>query len=588
MRIRLATTPEARGEGDLAPDRTTGNLIAFDGRLDNRAELLERLGGEGARLRRASDAEIAMALFARFGDAFLNHLAGDFALALWQPLARRLLCARSATGWRPLLWTCDGRRFAFASEPAALVKGLGLAPRVNEAVAGEIMASRFVSKTETLWDGIVRLEPGGAVEFRGGMSRCWRWYGESHDDLSRLSDADHVDMFRSLFDAAITSCARSEGPVAAHLSGGLDSSAVFARATQLQRAGAIAGPVGAISARYPGEAHDESRWSEAVERDLGVTARIVGDAPFDLDRAADWCARSLHLPMRPNAMGPTLAASALMQATGERVLLTGEGGDDWMQGSRAHWPDLLLGGRWATLLDEAVSQVPDAGAGQRLRWLISAGAGPIVSHRRRAALKRPFLLFGSEPPAWLRPDWVARIGLVERWHDDLQDERPGSFARIARGALIAPPQRDLIFGPIQSAAAQYGVEQRHPFHDLRLIGFFMGAAGGMMRRDGVRKHLLREAMRGRLPESVRMRTDKAEFRAPVIDAMIAFFDRKPAADMTISRMGWADPDAIERLFEPHRCWRRARKGDPPPVNALNGLWFCVALDLWLEHGFGVK
>ncbi len=107
-------------------------MICFDGRLDNRAALLALLGDRQTELGDAPDGDIALALFDRFGEGFLQELVGDFALAIWQPRTRHLFCARSPTGWRPLLWTCNGGMLAFATEPATLVKGLDLAPGLNE------------------------------------------------------------------------------------------------------------------------------------------------------------------------------------------------------------------------------------------------------------------------------------------------------------------------------------------------------------------------------------------------------------------------------------------------------------------------
>lgn len=567
-------------------DAASGSMMCFDGRLDNRSDLFALLGDRRAELRDAPDSDVALALFDLLGDRFLEALVGDFALAVWQPQIRRLFCARSPTGWRPLLWTFDGNMLAFGTEPATLVKGLDLKLGLNEGLIGEIISTRFVSATDTLWQGLHRLAPGYALDFRNGVPRTRQWYDEAYEDLSRLSDADHVARFNHLFDQALVSCTRSDRPIAAHLSGGLDSSSVFARAIELRRSGAIDQDVGAISVRYPGEPQDETAWSRAVEDHLGISARVVGDMPFDFDAASNWCAHSLHLPVRPNTMGPTRSACALMQQRGERILLTGEGGDDWLNGTRAHWPDLLLRGDWGRLLSEGLSN-PAQSVPQKLRMLASASIGPIISKARRDRLKRPFLQLDAPMPEWISSDWAARIGLRDRWQDALSTTDVATFAQMPRHAVIAQPYRELIFDPIQAMAAQFGVEQRHPLHDLRLVRFFMGAAGGVFLRSGERKYLLREAMRGTLPEVVRTRRSKAQFGAPMIDALAQAFDRRAPRDMRVVQMGWVDGDAIARLFEEQRQWRRAGCAGAFPNNALAGLWFCLAVDLWLENGFGI-
>ncbi|MFD2031257.1 asparagine synthase-related protein [Ancylobacter dichloromethanicus] len=124
-------------------------------------------------------------------------------------------------------------------------------------------------------------------------------------------------------------------------------------------------------------------------------------------------------------------------------------------------------------------------------------------------------------------------------------------------------------------AAQYGVEQRHPLHDLRLLRFFMGAAGGMLLRSGERKHLLREAMRGTLPEVVRTRKTKAHFSAPIIDALAQAFDRRPHR-----KCAWYRWDG-SMVMQSRGCSKSTGNGAARdvqelfPNNALAGLWFLL-------------
>src|SRR5262249_24137709 len=145
---------------------------------------------------------------------------------------------------------------------------------------------------------------------------------------------------------------RSSTPVAAHLSGGLDSSSIVCRATQLRRMGAIEAALRPISARFPGEPHDETEWSRAVEEHLGIQTTVVAASPYDSDRPAEGCGRTMPLPLRANVLGTVVACCERLRSDGVRVLLTGDGGDEWLSGSRAHWPDLLRRGRVRQLIGE--------------------------------------------------------------------------------------------------------------------------------------------------------------------------------------------------------------------------------------------
>jgi len=196
VRFALRVTPESLAEVQPSRSAATGGAIVLDGRLDNRDEMLGRLGAD-APPRSAADAQIVLAALERFGDGAVQHFAGDYALAYWRGDTRRLFCARSPVGWRPFLWTFDGRRFGFASEPRTLVDGLSLERKLNEPVIGEHLAARLVSQTETFWQGVWRLPPGSALALEQGQVRTWRWLEGPFEDFADLSEHDHIERFGS-------------------------------------------------------------------------------------------------------------------------------------------------------------------------------------------------------------------------------------------------------------------------------------------------------------------------------------------------------------------------------------------------------
>ncbi|MES2442347.1 MAG: asparagine synthase-related protein, partial [Pseudomonadota bacterium] len=586
IRFHHATTPEAVGEVQPLAG-PSGAVIAFDGRLDNRAELLALLGERGKPLAAAPDVEIALALFETMGERFLDALVGDWAMAIWQPDQRRLFCARSPMGWRPFLWSYDGKTFGFATEPRALVVGLGVERRLNEGAIGEFMAARFVTQTDTFWGGIERLEQGGALALENGKVRTWHWHNGPFEDWSNRPDQDHIDRFKALFDEALTAAMRSNTPVTSHLSGGLDSSSVVARLTELHRAGRVPAQVNAITARFPGEYQDETVWSEAVEKHSGITARVTAAEPYSLDAARAWCAETLQLPVRPNVFDTTTAAIRLLQSEGSRVLLTGEGGDDWMSGGYAHFPDLLRAGRVGALWHEAIAQWPRESVAVRLRRATFLAVAPQLSPAYRRQFVLPYLRYDTGLPDWIRPEWAAKAQLDERWRGYRPSVDLPLYAQKQRYATYAQARRHIGHDNILAYAERHGVEMRHPMHDLRLSRFFMGAAGPMLRRGGEKKHILREAMRGTLPESVRTRQDKAIFITAMVDTIAERFRERPPEAMLPAQLGWVDGAKVRAMFAPAQAWRDARSTEPLTRTTLGPVWFVVAMDLWLEHAFGL-
>jgi len=489
-------------------------------------------------------------------------------------------------GWRPLLWTYDGKTFAFATEPRSLVLGLSLERKLNEAAIGEYLAARFISQTDTFWHGVYRLPQGSALTLTDGHLRQWHWHDTPFPDHSDMSEADHIERFRELFDQALIAVNRSSTPVTSQLSGGLDSSSVVCRSTELYRAGRIARQLSAISARFPGEPHDETPWSSAVETHLGITAKVVGARPFDFASACQWSSKTYHLPLRPNVLDTMAGVCERLKADGERVLLTGEGGDDWLNGSYAHWPDMVLSGRWGTILSTARTQWPGRFVLGSIKDVFAHSLMPLISRRYRGQLLNPSYEFSTRIPDWIRPEWGRRVQLPQRWASDSLPVALPTFAQKQRYQVYRLPRRHINFENVQSFAESQGIELRHPLHDLRLTRFFMGASGNILNRNGQKKYLLRQAMRGTLPEMVRNRTTKAVFVGHTVDAVDDLFQRRKPQDLLSAQMGWIDPKRIAEMHAPFRQWRESGSQGEVPISPWGPVWFVLSLDIWLENAFG--
>ncbi|MCA1196388.1 hypothetical protein K9B35_00265 [Sphingomonas sp. R647] len=588
VRFAHATTPEARGEVQPFVGAESQIALLLDGRLDNRAELLALLGSNGDRLENAPDGLIALKLFEREGRDFVHRLAGDYAIAAWQPRTRRLDLFRSPMGWRPFLWAYDGTTFGFATEPRALILGMGFERKLNEGALGEFLSARFVSETDTLWAGIERVPQGGAIGFENGKVSRWNWHGGPFEDLSNHSLEEHVERFNHLFNQSLVETSRSVGPVTAQLSGGLDSSSVVCRSTELFRAGRLDHQVGAISARFPGEPHDETEWSSAVEDHLGITAEVVGARQFDPDVARQWCADSYQLPVRPNVLDSMGGVLKALQSDGRRVLWTGEGGDDWLNGMVTHWPDRFMAGRWGKLFRHGAELWPESPWYVRMRRTLHSTLPPLVSRKYRKALLMPYLDWRLDRPDWLRGEWAARIGLEDRWHQKIARTGLRGMDQQARYSVFSLGNRYTFADTVLAFAENHGVEVRHPLHDRRLTDFFMGVAGEHLRKFNTRKYLLREAMKGTLPEKIRQRRTKSYFVSHQVDAIGELLRQKPVHELTAVKLGWVVPEKIAAMHAPFEAWRREGGQGPIPEGAWGPVWFTLATDMWLEHAFGLK
>lgn len=587
LHFKLATTPEAVAEQQPVEDTAADLVVMLDGRLDNRDELLRLLGPAGMLDRGAGDGAILLQLYRTFGRDTPSHLVGDYAFIVWEPRRRRLFCARSPLGWRPLLWYADATTFAFSTEPKALIEGLKLPRRLNEAALGEFLSMRFVSQTETLWQGIHRLPPGSAIQVDNGKISQWHWHHHISTETFACDDEEEAaERFLQLFDGGLLACLRSSTRIAAHLSGGLDSSSIVCRARQLLDSGRTDRELHPISVRFPGESHDEGEWITAVEAHAGVTTTTLVPGDYGWEEAMAWCAETLQLPLRPNVLGTGIGSLNFARAQGMRVLLTGEGGDDWLRGSRAHWPDLLANGHVRQLWREAVTYGPGP-LPNRLVRMARESAGPLLLPGRRDQILYPHLQFSHLAPPWLRPGWATKIGLHERWQAVRAPVQLTSLAAQQRFARYTMARPHVNVDNVLTLAAQKGIELRHPFHDLRLTRYLMDIPGGLLLRGKERKYLLRCAMRGILPEKVRTRQSKGDLSKPYVDALENYLAQVPVHKLVCAEAGWVDPAEISRYFQINLAWYRGGCNGPVPREPLSPVWSVVAADVWLRSAMGI-
>jgi asparagine synthase (glutamine-hydrolysing) len=584
IRFHHATTPEARGERQPLTDSDGALTLCFDGRLDNRASCLSELAGRADVDARSTDAAIVLALFGRFGAGSMEKMTGDFALALWDAREGRLLCARSPAGWRPLLWCRHNGMAVFATEPRTLIAGLGLSPKLNEGAIGEYLSMRFVSHSETFWQGMSRVPPGSALSVQGDEIRAWHWHSGPFPESDELSDEGHVAKFNDLFDAAICSTTRSSTAVAAHLSGGLDSSSVVARATRLQRGGRISVPLFPVSARFPGRSMDETQWSGAVEHHLGITAQVVTSTDYAWEEHEDWTARTLHLPLRPNTTTTIVAACERIRAEGIRVLLTGEGGDDWLTGSRAQFSDLLRQGRIRQLFRQGLTIAdPSRPLARRLASIVRDSAMPLFSRAMRARLVRAHLDFSEVAPEWVRPGWAQAVSLSDRWRND---RAPVTFDRLWQQQRYRPfafARRYVNVENVVSFMASRGIEMRHPLHDRKLAEYLLGIPAAMLLRAPVQKYLLRAAMGDELPGIVSARRSKADFSPLIAEHVVRRYADADVGNLEPVRRGWLEKKALLDMLGETRAWRDSDYAGRPPM--FGPLWTAIAMDVWLRRAF---
>ena len=577
------TTPEARAEAQPWSDAAAGLTIVMDGRIDNRDELRAALHARSCRLRAEHDPELALRAYECWGESFPRRLAGDFAIALWDGNGRRLVCARDPLGIRPLYYHADESFFRCGSEPQAILADARVSRTVDEGMAAEMLAGYLVSREDTLWQGVKRLPPGHTLTVEGRGIRLARyWPPDSLADVRHASDADYALHFRTLLEEAVRGRLRAPGPVGSHLSGGIDSAAVVALAQRQLPSGSPAIALEAFTQTYPALPRDERPYAEEVAGRCGVKWHaVMPDTPGPEYYEAQ-ARRYLDFPDYPNGAAGNAAINRLASSNGCRVMLTGVWGNAFLEGSTLHLADALRGGRLLEAVRRARSDsalLPGAGPAAAL---FDGGVRPLVAARIRAALS-PLLRRGVVP-AFVRAAFARRVELRDRLRVPEWTPPYPTFAQ--RGMYVSALSAwNVHAGEItERGAAIFGIEERHPFADRRVIEFCLALPEEQRWRGATLKVVLREAMRGLVPESVRTKADQPDLSFLHLEALAAAGGPRIFGNLQIAERGWVDPGAALEMYR-HAVGLLAA-GDPRYAELVRPLWTMHGLDLWLKAAGG--
>ncbi|HET7230972.1 MAG TPA: asparagine synthase-related protein [Longimicrobium sp.] len=533
-------------------------LAAGDARLDNRAEVA---AWGGVRADGASDLALVAAAVAARGPACLGQVLGDFAVVLWDEASGTLTAARDAFGVKPLFMALCGGVLRLASRAAALG-----GEALDEEWAADFLAGAMVTPGRTVWAGVQAVPPGTTLTWRGGAPSLRRfWEAAAIEPAAAVDEREAAGTFRALFHEAVR--VRTEGgvPVWSQLSGGLDSSSVVCVAQALAREGKGPGLAGTLTLADTLGDGDERRFSDAVASHAGVRNEAVVDPWAWQD---DGMAPALADEPRPHFpfWARDRAMVALVRRAGGRVLLSGQGPDHYLSGNMGFVADQLAAGQVGAALGGLVRF---AVASRQSFWtgLGRHGIDPFLP----AALKARRARAGEPLPAWIDPGFARRMEMERRLPLARRLAAPRAGSRFAHQVAL---ELDGLSAMLERGAFQDGIEMRYPFLHRPLVEHALRLPPSMRIRPGGGKHVLREAMRGILPEVVRARRRKGGIDARVLWALQRERPRLDALlrDPELARRGWVSAAGLRAAVE------RARQGE---VDSLPFLLCTLALETWL-------
>ncbi|HEV2489392.1 MAG TPA: asparagine synthase-related protein [Candidatus Acidoferrales bacterium] len=505
----LQTTQENRQEHQPASlDQET--WIVADARLDAREDLVQALGARGREVsKRAPDCELLLHAYAEWDEDCVEHILGDFAFAIWDGRRKRLFCACDHFGIKMLYFAELRNGLVFSNTLECVRQHPEVSERLNDAAIADFLLFGLNYNTGTTsYADIRRLPPAHVLRLSAEGLRLRRyWMPPSDGNIRYRRRTEYVEHFAELLKKAVEERLPTNA-AGIFLSGGLDSSSLAATACELRKE------------KFP-----------ALKLHAFTTTLL--NAPEDLDAAAARVvANALQIPHHmsplddgelfegwedaracwPEPVEDPFAAGVFEQygtiAEKVRVVFSGEGSDNLMDFEMAAhirmlWREGRVGQLSFNLAEHMVRrfQAPDGLRGPLRR------VGRLVGRRK----PRPAL------PSWLNHDLVARLDLKKRWENPLAGNPSGTHPVHPRGykSLFLPQWRQMFVNESAEITRQ-PVEVRYPFLDLRLASFLLAIPTMPW---FFRKHLLREAMRGRLPEEIRMRPKTPLQEDPLIPAL---------------------------------------------------------------------
>ena len=580
---RLSIVDVAAGHQPMTNE--DGSLrITYNGEIYNHADFRKELEERGHVYTTHCDTETILHLYEEYGDGCVNFLRGMFAFAIWNGKKKELFIARDRLGVKPLYYAHleDGSLY-FASEIKALFQANALPPEVNFPALPDYLANHATSGEETLYRGVKRLLPGHTLSWRDGkveIKKYWDVSFKKTEDKGR-SDADYIAEWSEMFRTSVRLRLMADVPLGMFLSGGIDSSAIAAVMSTM-----VDEPIKTFSVAFAEREANELEYARLVAEAYKTNHHEVVVSPDEFFHALPRLVWHEDEPLaHPSSVA--LYFVSLLASQHVKVVLTGEGSDELLAGYGRYRKTILnlsLGGRYRSLTPSV------------LRNAVKTGIAGLPTSRVRQKLLRSFL--SVEPdiesiyfdnfavfPLSMQGDLLTSEAL-----EQIGGSNPYAGVRYALEETDAESLLDrLLYADIKTYLHELlmkqdqmsmatSVESRVSFLDHKLVEFTCSLPERLKLRGGTTKFILRESMKGILPEQILSRP-KMGFPVPIAawfrGAYRSIIDEYVLSERATAR-GIFKPDIVRELV------RRHQEGGE---NHDERLWSLVNFEIWQRQFF---
>jgi asparagine synthase (glutamine-hydrolysing) len=538
-----------------------GNYVmVFNGEIYNYIELRDELISEGVVFSTKTDTEVLLKAYIKWGETCLNRFNGMWAFVIYNRKDKSIFASRDRYGVKPFYYYLDNDRFIFASEIAAILSVLKKKATPDYQTIFDYLIFNRTDQTEaTFFNGIFKLQHGNQLVINNGKVVIKKWY----DLRSNLKQPfESAEEFRQLFSSAISLRLRSDVPVGVCLSGGLDSSSIVSTLLKDHDKQDL----NTFSAVYEkGQFGDESEFIAEYRPQLNNMFFITPDA----DSLFKDLTQFIHAHGEPIPSTSPYIQYKVMELAKEHVVVTldGQGADEALAGYHyffgLFFKDLLLHGNARLLLKEIIAYIKN----HRSLFGIKTFAFFLLPKKFRTMTR-------VSEKGYLQPSFVSKYGehntiagnlyASKSLHDALLDHFEYKLEH-----LLKWEDRNSMW---------FSLESRVPFLDYRLVERTLALDGNDVIRDGTTKFILREAMRGILPEKIRTRQDKIGFDNPQAEWFRTPQFQKLITELlnseSVKNRGIIDPEKTKRLYAKHLNKQ---------IDCSKEIWKWIHLELWFRE-----
>jgi asparagine synthase (glutamine-hydrolysing) len=553
--------------------------VMLNGEIYGYDKLREELESLGYHFKTKSDTEVIAHGFDEWGDAVFERLNGMFAIAIWDVKRSRLVLARDRMGKKPLYWTVKDGTLWFASELKGLLESGVVAKELDLVSMGAYFRFDAVPTPRTIFRNIQKLEPATVMSWRdGNIERTWTyWSCHASRDTLHASSRDIIDGLRERVDLAVKERLVSDVPLGMFLSGGLDSTVIAESAARQSSSKLKAFTIG-----FDDPSHDERPAARAVAKALDIELHEETLTPEAALGMIEEAVALLDEPLADPAILPQLLLARFTRQH-VTVALTGDGGDELLLGYQ-HIP----AHEWMNRMPRVVSHL--ARHASRFMEKIPAGTGYFSFGFKVQRLARGLRESNpwSRDLAW-RGSWTrfdlsslllpavreqAQPGFMDTQFAERANEVGDvSFWKKWSWGYLRTYLMDDVLVKVDRATMWFSLEARSPLLDPRVVSYLWSLPDGFKLGAWKNKRLLKELVRGRIPDEVLDRP-KHGFAVPIAEWLRGPLAAKLAevSDPSfLSKQALFEPYFIKKVMEEHRSGRKDRRKE---------LWAFLMFQLW--------